>query len=239
MKHLNKLRVALCAAAVVVAVAFFACNKEKEPAAQQPTEVEAARKPIATFDNATGKMTYHLSTDMIQEAFERSSVSKDGNRYFLESVEILESMQVGDTIFSGLQFVILDSETESSITIWASDDFLYRINCQDSICYYFPQNIVDGNYSYKNYGKNETTTVAVKNHKIESIIPGEYASGPLFCVSCQSKHCTKGCSIRPTWTGWTCSECQGSHPDRECITTIDYGNLLTVVIAAAAIIALL
>ena len=30
MKHLNKLRVALCAAAVVVAVAFFACNKEKE-----------------------------------------------------------------------------------------------------------------------------------------------------------------------------------------------------------------
>ena len=29
MKHLNKLRVALCAAAVVVAAAFFACNKEK------------------------------------------------------------------------------------------------------------------------------------------------------------------------------------------------------------------
>ena len=29
MKHLNKLRVALCAAAVVVATAFFACSKEK------------------------------------------------------------------------------------------------------------------------------------------------------------------------------------------------------------------
>lgn len=35
MKHLNKLRVALCAAAIVVAVAFFACNKEKEPATQR------------------------------------------------------------------------------------------------------------------------------------------------------------------------------------------------------------
>ena len=39
MKHLNKLRVALCAAAVVVAVAFFACNKENEPTTQQTTEL--------------------------------------------------------------------------------------------------------------------------------------------------------------------------------------------------------
>ena len=29
MKHLNKLRIAFCAAAVVVAASFFACSKEK------------------------------------------------------------------------------------------------------------------------------------------------------------------------------------------------------------------
>ena len=43
MKHLNKLRVALCAVAVVVAVAFFACNKEKESDCQDcytPTQQE-------------------------------------------------------------------------------------------------------------------------------------------------------------------------------------------------------
>lgn len=40
MKHLNKLRVALCAAAVVVAVAFFACNKEQaQEKTMEPSQV--------------------------------------------------------------------------------------------------------------------------------------------------------------------------------------------------------
>lgn len=63
----------------VLAATIFACSKEKESATQQPTGTETARKPIATFDNATGRMTYHVSvgqtTTRHRKALEKSSLN--------------------------------------------------------------------------------------------------------------------------------------------------------------------
>ena len=57
-------------ALAMVAATVFACTKDKETnVAQQATETEeGARKPIATYDNATGQMTYHVSVEQLQEA---------------------------------------------------------------------------------------------------------------------------------------------------------------------------
>ena len=227
---MNKLRVALCAAAVVVAVAFFACNKEKEPAAQQPTEVEAARKPIATFDNATGKMTYHLTTDMIQEAFERSSVTKDVNRFIVEAFEIVPLPNSDER---GIRFSVIDTESEKSFTAFLGTDFLEKETFNDNIVYYMAEDVENGNFNITNFCKNGVYTLTVSNFKVVGVeaIPDSLvcmAPRPKVTVTCESQGCVMGgCTFYYDMYGHPagCTDC-GVTPSEHvfCRQTITNGD---------------
>ena len=144
MKHLNKLRVALCTAAVFVAVAFFACNKEKEPAAQQPTEVEAARKPIATFDNATGQMTYHLDVSKVQQKINACESARTGqDRYVVESILVLDNDPSDSDVLPEIKITILDTEEECSYTTWFMDYFTDKRVSPTSTSYYLDEEVAN------------------------------------------------------------------------------------------------
>ena len=166
MKHLNKLRVALCTAAVVVAVAFFACNKEKEPAAQQPTEVEAARKPIATFDNATGQMTYHVSVEQLQNAMDDYTASKSVGEVIVESWSIIDDESTGKPALM-LSLIEVDAEASSKIAVY--NTFVEEVSVGNATEYYLTDLIRSGNYNYITSDAQDTYLVTVENNEVVSV----------------------------------------------------------------------
>lgn len=84
MKHMNKLRVALCAAAIVVAASFFACNKEKESLCKDcytPTLQE-----INSFSDFAGKW-HNSALDAILPAVTKTC--QKGEEPDIDSILIL------------------------------------------------------------------------------------------------------------------------------------------------------
>ena len=56
-------------ALAMVAATVIACSKEKETKVAQQTTENNERNPIATYDNATGQMTYHFDMSEIPPNF--------------------------------------------------------------------------------------------------------------------------------------------------------------------------
>ena len=225
MKHMNKLRVAFCAAAVVVAVAFFACSKEKEPAAQQPTEVEAARKPIATFDNATGQMTYHVSVEQLQEAMDRQT---NEDRFVIESWEIMDDAN-GDIPLT-LKLVMLDTENEVSITTYLVERFVEKLSYDNVVNYFISDDFASGNYSYYEYSDDRKLhLITVKHNKVFSIEEVENSNrvqNSGYTVTCTGKDCKeKGCAMYRDDDGYLgCTPCGTSNG--HCTRTESYTSSL-------------
>ena len=229
----------------VLALAIFAtiniaCSKDKDQINQQQIAKEQnQRKPIATLDKNTGNLTYGFSIEELQDEFNKQFFAKDDDRFVLESVEVLDSLVVEDSVVSGLKFVVLDTKAETSISIWTSDAFIERVIDNDSIHYYLSDDITDGDFSFINYG-DAIVKVDVSGFHLDTITPSEQTSGPLWCISCENNHCTSGCNLRPTMSlSWTCSECGGTHPDKSCITTINGGGYLDLLILILADLTLL
>ncbi len=218
MKHLNKLRVALCAAAVVVAVAFFACNKEKETATQQPTEVEAARKPIATFDNATGQMTYHFDTETLQLQLNEQMVSRSiSNRYIVESVEVLDKAPTDESVYAEIKVTILDVETESTITAWLMHRFTDKKVRQDMTDYYSDTEVASGNYDfgYRSDGKYYMVSVNGDNLITTEIDSTFCMTLPRPLLTCMAQNCGIICEKQGSWWHSQCKPCE-SPADGKC-----------------------
>ena len=246
MKNLKYIMATLMVA-LVVAVVCVACNKDKETPVQEannnsdnePNTEVVERKPIATMDMKTGEITYSFCMDELQHAICQQLSSKDSNRYYLETVEIVDEIPVEDTIFTGIKIVLLDTDTENSITIWASNTFIEKVVNNTTVNYYLANDVADGNYSFETYGKTNYT-VNVENKKLVNIMPCQQPSGPIFCITCTSHLCERGCEpFKMTWTGWTCTECKGTDSGRYCDVTIDYSHILDAIAVAVAIIAIL
>ena len=69
----------------MVAATVIACSKEKETKVAQQTTENNERKPIATYDNATGQMTYHVSVEHLQAAMDKYTASKSVGEVIVES----------------------------------------------------------------------------------------------------------------------------------------------------------
>ena len=121
---MNKFRIALGATALaLVAAIVIACSKEKEmKVAQQVTGTEeAARKSIATFDNATGQMTYHVSVEQLQAAMDNYTASKSVGEVIVESWSIIEDESTGKP---ALMLSVIEVDTESSSKIAMYNTFV-------------------------------------------------------------------------------------------------------------------
>lgn len=216
----------------MVAATVIACTKEKETkVAQQASETEeVARKPIATYDNATGKMTYHVSIEQLQEAFDRSSVSKDDNRFIVEALEIVP---LPDSEEKGIRFSVIDTESEKSFTAFLGADFLEKKAFNNSIVYYIAVDVESGNFNFTNFSKNGVYTLTLSNFEVVGIeaIPDSLvcmAPRPKVTVTCESRGCVPhGCSVYYDRYGnpQGCTQC-GNTPSEYvyCIQTITSGG---------------
>ena len=182
-------------ALAVVAATVIACTKDKETkVAQQATETEeVARKPIATYDNATGQMTYHVSVEQLQTAMDDYSLTKNDDEYVVESWQILEDDTSG---LPYLKFVLLNIQDESSLSIYLFDHFVEKQEVNDGIEFKLSEDVVSGDYYYFISPKaGEYYVVTVKNGDEITIEPWNekdakaMPGGSKTVLTCHSQGC--------------------------------------------------
>lgn len=117
---MKKFRILMGALALaVVAATVIACSKEKETKVAQQTTENNERKPIATYDNATGQMTYHVSVEHLQAAMDKYTTSKSVGDVIVESWSITDN---GSTENPIMMLSVLEVDTESQHSNILSSD---------------------------------------------------------------------------------------------------------------------
>lgn len=234
MKNLKYIMATLMVA-LIVAVVCVACNKDKETPIQEannnsdnePNTEVVERKPIATMDTKTGKMTYYLTTDKLQEALSLSANIKNNDSYIFESFEIV-SLNSKSEAEKGLRFSVLDTETEDSYLSFLNCEFLEKRTTNDSIIYFFSEDVENGNFTYIDIRNEEGVKYTLLNYQVigTEIIPDSlmsYYSGPRpkVIVTCHSHGCRSGscdvyCDIYGNPAG--CIPCDKLFEDSYCDT---------------------
>lgn len=202
--------------AAIVAVVLVGCKKEKETENQanngNATE-EVERKPIATMDMKTGKMTYNISLGELQNALDESFALKgDEGRYIFESFEIVQPNSK-DENKSGIKFSVIDTEEETSSTDLLYDGYLKKETENDTLFYYLDEDFVKGNYSFITFMGDGALKIFVENGIAigyeevpqDSLLVG--SNGGKWHVECEAHNCSGGCIPYDTHIQLGCSPC--------------------------------
>jgi hypothetical protein len=183
-------------ALAVLAATIFACSKEKESATQQPTGTETARKPIATFDNATGRMTYHVSVGQLQNAVDNHTASKSIGEVIVESWSIIDDESSENPV---LMLSVIDVVSESSSKIAMYNTFVEQVSVGNATEYYLTDLIRSGNYNYITSDAKDSYLVTVENNEVVSVelynAKGPQTDGVV--LTCETTGCgnSGGCDI--------------------------------------------
>lgn len=182
-------------ALAMAAVIFFACSKEKESNVVQQTTENNERKPIATYDNATGKMTYHFDMSEIQQkmnAVENAKTEQD--RYVVESIVILDNAPSDIDVMPEIKITILDVEEECSYTTWCMDYFTDKRVSTTSTSYYLDEEVASKNFTcYTTNGTNYQITFVNGGFTIteDPSLP-DNAFRPKWFFTCRAENCSNG-----------------------------------------------
>ena len=218
---MKKFRILMGATALaLVAAIVIACTKEKETkVAQQATETEeVVRKPIATYDNATGKMIYHISVDQIQNALTNNTT--DGDRYVLESWCVVDDETVSS--FPYLKYVVIDTEFEVSHSTVLLESFVVK----EGFNYYLSEAVLNAHYNYTAESADGATFIFEVDGNEISITEWDGVStappGGSSCTCTSNKLCSEGvegpvCNPdNSSGLGWDCLPKCGNYVGAEC-----------------------
>lgn len=199
MKHLNKLRVALCTAAVVVAVAFFACSKEQTAESTLPTD----RRVLAVKDvsgNIVNSMTPEEVTALVNSKV-RST------QYVIESYAITEP---DETIpYHGLIVSLIEVETGEAVSFALYGDYVEEIESH----FYLSSEAARGNIEFS----TPDGYVGKLVNFVDQPLDPSYAppGGCGIFVTCRQKNC-KDNNCRPRWMNCTPCEPNVENKETEC-----------------------
>ncbi|MBR5911251.1 MAG: hypothetical protein IKZ55_04645 [Bacteroidales bacterium] len=226
-------------ALVVVAATIFACTKDKETnVAQQATETEeVARKPIATYDNATGQMTYHVSVEQLQEAL--SCTTKDSDRYVLESWCVVDDKTASPHPY--LKYVVLDTDNEVSHTTVLLDSFVVK----EESNYYLSKEVLDAHYSFTAESADGSTFIIEVDGDEISVAEWDGVSmappGGSSCTCTSNSSCKHNgssdyvCEPVRDGVGWRCHPPCDPHPKAECTKSVSSSAVTPKVLSGLSI----
>lgn len=166
---MKKFRILMGALALaVVAATVIACNKDEETnVVQQETgTAELTRKPIATFDNATGQMTYHVSIEQLQAAMDNYTTSRNVGDVIVESWSITDN---GSTENPIMMLSLIDVVSESSSKVAMYNTFVEVVSAGNATEYYLTDLIRSGNYNYITSDAQDNYLVTVENNEVVSV----------------------------------------------------------------------
>ena len=196
-------------ALAMVAATVIACSKEKETKVAQQTTENNERKPIATFDKATGQMTYHVGVEHLQAAMDKYTTSKRVGDVIVESWSITDN---GSTENPIMMLSVLEVDTESSSKIAMYNTFVEADSHGNATEYYLTDLIRSGNYNYITSDAQDTYLVTVENNEVVSVelynAKAPWTGGvTITCDREISCHNPGGCSP-PDDPNGDCSECR-------------------------------
>lgn len=226
---MKKVIMSIIALAVIsMTIGFVACNKEKDTINENQNQNEnVERKPIATLDKNTGKMTYHLTVEMLQNNLGKNSFVKDANQFVVESFEIVSS-ESKDSKKEGIQLSLLDTDAEKSYTTRFNSEFLEKKTTDNNVSYYFAEDFESGDFSFFNREKNGTYKITLQNFEVVNVeeVPDSticYLPSAKVTVTCQGQGCYQGgCVVYYDSSGNPvgCTQCVGQGDNVYCIQTI-------------------
>jgi len=237
---MKKFRILMGALAFAVVVAtVIACNKEKESnVAQQATGIEeVVRKPIATYENATGTMIYHVSLEQIQSVL--TSNAKDGDRYVLESWSVIDDET--DSWSPYLKYVVLDTEDEVSYTTVLLKSFVKK----EGLNYYLSEDILNAHYVYNAESMDGTIFIFEVNGDEVSISEWDGVStappGGSSCTCTSNSDCKHNgdsdyvCEPVHDGIGWRCHPPCDPHPNAICNKSVTASTVTTSILSGLSI----
>ena len=222
---MKKIIMSVIALAVIsMTIGFVGCNKEKENINENQSQNEnVERMPIAVKDLKNGKFDYLVSADDIQSALNKNIpqdyVSRNGEKYIVESFEIKEDML--NTPLS-LILVYLDTETETSSTVWLTNDFMTTVLTADYESFYLNENLYAGDFSFASKQGDDIYVTTMKNGEIvsnEKWDDNSKASGlPAgWFVKCTGYNCKSGyCQPQEKKGIYYCSPCDKTDEEHRC-----------------------
>lgn len=222
---MKKVIMSIIALAVIsMTIGFVACNKEKDTINENQNQNEnVERKPIAVKNLKNGKFDYLVSIDDFQSALNKNLpqdyVSRNGNRYIVESLEINENVFDAP---SSLAIVYLDTETETSSTVWLTNDFLTTVLTTDYESFYLNKNLYAGDFSFASKQGDDIYVTTMKNGEIVSSEKWDVnskASGlpARWFVKCTGHNCKYGyCQPKEKKGIYYCTPCDKVDSEHWC-----------------------
>lgn len=193
---------------------FASCNKDNGL-----KDLTEGRTPIAMRD-ASGEIVNMKSVEEVQAEIQQ--VTKDANRYVLESYSITEPTSEDPWI---IKLVMIDVEENCSYSMALIGDYVEEINQY----IYRTKEVEDGNLSFNaNRGQQ---IVKFENHQLSIVDnPTPEMMPPGWFVQCQrGENCkiqTGSCSpIRVGPGDYTCSECvkdNANEPSTCSLVNVEY-----------------
>lgn len=213
MKKFDRILATLVVAAIVT-FAFIACNKDNKTNLNTGDNT-IIKTPIALSDNTTDRIEYFIDFNKLQTALNKYSALKDEtDRYIIGAWEIEFD---GETSMPILKYTVLDTEDESSYTIYLID-FIDSSDNGENTSYYIKDEMYSGFYSYyispyegKYYIVNVENGI---NFYVTSWDDNsKQAPGGASGLTCHSNGCkdseTECRAVKnSTNSGFKCSECE-------------------------------
>ena len=201
--------------AAIVAVVLVGCKKEKETPKTETNDSNVQRKPIAVFDNNSELITTFINTEAVNKKLKESFfVHKDNaNRFVVESVEVLDSVPHNKDVKGEIKFTILDTEEESSYSVWCMKSFIVKDVNEQKVEYYLDENVANGNFNIA-FEEGDTYYVADfigDSLSIHEVGPLEYGSCPWYIFTCRSTNCANSCDKQGTALHAYCKPCPYSN----------------------------
>lgn len=194
--------VALLAVTISGVLVFQACKKSEQNI-QKPM-ANSNRKPIAVYNHLNKKMEYKFDIEKINEYFNQN-LSKDNSsgKYIVESIAVLDENPIQNDSLQEVKFVVIDTDSEETYTVWLMGSFTNKIINNNSTEYYLSEDLDDNNYKCYHGGKDGKCSEITVNEQGYSVKEVNN-----MCFSCRWKWWLI-CKKEGSCQAWDCQKVNG------------------------------
>jgi hypothetical protein len=218
-KKMKKFKILMGAVALIVGAAtIIACNKEKETNLTQQAMEETGRKLIATFDHSTGRMTCYFDVlELQQKLNEETSTKTIQDRYVIETVQLMDSVPLNQSVLPEVKVTVLDTEEETSYTMWLMRAFTEKEVQQNVTRYYAETSITTGvfEFGFRHEDKYYKVSVNGDDFVTTEIDQLEFSNNlPKIFLWCKRDDCANECTKGGSWWNAYCNPCRDNQGGR-------------------------
>lgn len=194
------------------------------------------KSPIAVYNHNTGVLTNYIDVDMFTETYNSHFASRHNqplqNRFIIENAELINKK--ANNIYTTLEVASIDTDEESAMTVWLTDDFLECQTIDNKTYYYIHSDVVSNNYSFCYNVGNIIYIVDVVNGEFStrkwdnvSTLP------PRWFVKCTGHNCNAStCQPYDAGDYYGCTPCSVVDKTHWCEQTNTNGQGLATIIGS-------